>query len=106
MGLRREKVVITRMALQSIKEIYEYIKNREKSTQIAHYVRQKIVDRCLELKNFSGYSKEPYLEEYPENYQSVSIWGYVIIFTVRGKEVRGLNVVHSKKHPESRKELK
>ena len=54
MGIKRDRVIITRKAQQSIKEIYEYIKNREKSVEKAHYVRKTIISNCFELKTFSG----------------------------------------------------
>lgn len=105
MGLKNKEVVITRLARTSIREIYEYIKNREKSVSKSHYVRESIINKCLSLKDFSGYSKEPYLEEFPENYRSVSLWSYVIIYIVKEKQVRVLNVVHGQEHPEARKKL-
>lgn len=105
MGLKNKEVVISHLARTSIREIYEYIKNREKSVRIAHYVRESILNKCISLKDFSGYSKEHFLEDFPEDYRSVSIWSYVIIFIVKDKQVRVLNVIHGKEHPESRKEL-
>ncbi len=65
MEIKNERVIITHRAQNSIKEIFDYIKARSKSTVTAHYVRKTIIDKCLSLKSFSGYSKEPYLEEYP-----------------------------------------
>ena len=105
MGLKNKEVVITRLARTSIREIYEYIKNREKSVSKSHYVRESIINKCLSLKDFSGYSKEPYLEEFPEDYRSVSLWSYVIINIVKEKQVRVLNVVHGQERPEARKKL-
>jgi plasmid stabilization system protein ParE len=105
MGLKNQKVVISRLARESLKEIYDFIKDREKSVSKAHYVREAILNKCLSLKDFSGHSKEHYLEEYPEDYRSVSIWEYVIIYNVKNKQVRVLNIVHGKEHPGSRKEL-
>jgi len=105
MGLKREKVLITQRAQQSIKEIFNYIKNRAQSIEKAHHVRNAIIEKCIGLKKFSGYSKEKYLEEFPEDYRSVSLWNYVIIYTATKNEIRVLNVVHSHQHPESRKEL-
>jgi len=105
MGLTKKKVVISLLARNSLKEIYEYIKDKEKSISKAHYVREAILNKCLSLKDFSGYSKEPYLEEYPEDYRSVSIWDYVIIYRVKGEQVRVLNIIHGKEHPGSRNEL-
>ena len=102
MGIKRERVIITRRARNSIANIYKYIKTREKSAEKAHYVRKAIIDKCFALKEFAGYSKEAYLEDYPEDYRSISIWSYVIIYTVTNKEVRILNVVHSSQSPESR----
>ncbi|NLX72123.1 MAG: type II toxin-antitoxin system RelE/ParE family toxin [Bacteroidales bacterium] len=104
-GLKNKEVVITRLARTSIREIYEYIKNREKSVSKSHYVRESIINKCLSLKDFSGYSKEPYLEEFPGEYRSVSLWSYVIINIVKEKQVRVLNVVHGQEHPEARKKL-
>jgi len=73
MGLKNKEVVITRFSRISIRKIGDYIKNREKSVSIAHYVRESIISKCLSLKDFSGYSKEPYLEEYLEDFRSVSL---------------------------------
>jgi plasmid stabilization system protein ParE len=103
MDMKTEKVVITRLARASLREIFDYIKKREKSLTNAHYVRQAIVNKCHSLKDFSGYSKESFLEEYPEDYRSVSIWDYVIIYLVNDNEVRVLNIVHGKRHPDTRK---
>ncbi|MCF8374052.1 MAG: type II toxin-antitoxin system RelE/ParE family toxin [Bacteroidales bacterium] len=103
MEIKIEKVVISRRARNSIDEIYSYVKDRSKSIETAHYVRKTILDKCLSLKHFSGYSKEPYLEEFPEDYRSVSIWSYVIIYVVRKNMVSVLNVVHGKQDPEVRK---
>ncbi|MBU0766132.1 MAG: type II toxin-antitoxin system RelE/ParE family toxin [Bacteroidetes bacterium] len=103
--MKKERVVITRRARASLQEIFDYIKEREKSVTKAHYVRRAIVNKCQSLKKFSGFSKETYLEEYPENFRSVSIWDYVIIYLANDKEVRILNIVHGKKHPEARKDI-
>jgi plasmid stabilization system protein ParE len=104
--MKKERVIISQKARSSLREIYDYIRTRSKSTETAHYVRKSMVDACLDLKRFSGYSKESYLEEFPEDYRSISIWSYVIIYVVREKEVRVLNIVHSKQDPEIRKELR
>jgi plasmid stabilization system protein ParE len=105
MGLINKQVIITRLARNSIREIYEYVKFREKSANKAHKVRETILEKCMSLKDFSGYSKEPFLEEFKEDYRSVSIWSYVIIFMVTDKQIQILNVVHGKEHPEARKTL-
>ncbi|MGV9206270.1 MAG: type II toxin-antitoxin system RelE/ParE family toxin [Promethearchaeia archaeon] len=38
-------------------------------------------------------------------YRSVSIWSFIIIYTVTEKDVRVLNVVHSSQNPESREDI-
>lgn len=105
MGLKnRRSVVISRNAQQSIKEIYEYIKQRE-SVTIAHRVRQALTARCRELAEFAGYSKEYYLKELEGDYRSVTIWDYNIIYSVSESEVRILNIIHTSRHPNRRKDL-
>ena len=105
MEIRIEKVIISRRARKTIEEIYKYVKDRSKSVEAVHYVRKSIVDKCHSLKEFAGYAKEPYLEEYPEDYRSVSLWSYIIIFVIRKNVVRVLNIVHGKQNPEIRKNL-
>ena len=68
-------------------------------------MRKTIISNCFELKTFSGYSKETYLENYSGDYRSVSIWSFIIIYTVTEKDVRVLNVVHSSQNPESRENI-
>lgn len=102
MGLTRKRVIITKRARRSIREVYEFIKEREQSSIKAHYVRQSLVDKCRSLKHFSGYSKERFLESYAEDYRSVRLWNYIIIFIQKGNEVQILNIVHSHQHPKSR----
>jgi plasmid stabilization system protein ParE len=105
MGLKKQKVIISNKARKSIREIFDEIKDREKSLSIAHYVRDGIIEKCLELKNFSGYSQEDFLKDLPGAYRSVSKWNYLIIFTVSEDEVRVLNVIHTGKHPDARKDI-
>ncbi len=102
MGLTRKRVIITKRAKRSIREIYYFIKEREKSSTKAHYVRQALIDKCRSLKDFSGYSKERFLGSYTEDYRSVRIWSYIIIFLQSSDEVQVLNIVHSHQHPKSR----
>ena len=105
MGLVKDKVTISNKARNSIKEIFDEIKERENSVSIAHYVRNGIINKCLGLKYFSGYSQEEFLKDLSGDYKSVPIWNYVIIFTVSADEVRILNVIHTGKHPDARKDV-
>ena len=101
MGLKREKVIISRKAQESIKGIFEYVKE-ESSVGIAQKVRNTIIAKCKSLKEFSGHSNERYLEELDGEYKSVTIWDYVIIFSLMEKEIRILNVIHASRHPDKR----
>ncbi|MBN2683632.1 MAG: type II toxin-antitoxin system RelE/ParE family toxin [Bacteroidales bacterium] len=101
----KKEVVISNKARKSVREIFEYIREREKSIKTAKYVKNKILEKCKSLSSFSGYSIDPFLEEFPEKYQSVSIWDYVIIYLTDDKQVKVLNVVHCKRHPDIRKEI-
>ncbi|MBU0488160.1 MAG: type II toxin-antitoxin system RelE/ParE family toxin [Bacteroidetes bacterium] len=103
--VRRKDVVISRMAMNSIREIYDYVNDREKSVAKAQYVKNAILEKCLSLKDFSGYAIDPFLADYTEEYRSVCIWEYVIIYLVDEKRVKVLNVVHSKQHPEIRQNI-
>lgn len=102
--MKREKVVISLKARTSLREYVKYLKE-EVSPEVAERVRTGIINKCKQLKNFSGYSKEPYLEDEPLDYRSVSIGSYLIIYRVTEKEVRVLNIVHTSRHPDIRKDV-
>ena len=104
MGLKREKVIITRKAQESIKEIFEYIKD-ESSLKTAKSVKDNIIAKCKSLKGFSGYSEEKYLAELEGEYKSVAIWDYVVIFSLVDKNINVLNVIHASKHPDKRRDI-
>jgi len=78
MEIKREKVIISRKAQISIKEIFEFVK-KESSTEIAQKVKNTIITKCKSLKDFAGYSKERYLDELEGDYRSVTQWNYNII---------------------------
>ncbi|MFM1874449.1 MAG: hypothetical protein RL266_186, partial [Bacteroidota bacterium] len=82
----------------------DYIKQRE-SKAVAHKVRQAIVDRCRSLGEFSGYSKERYLDELEGDYRSVTIWDSNIIYRVSEDEVRILTIIHTSRHPDRRSDF-
>ncbi len=102
MVIKRDKVVISAKAKESIKRIVEYLKE-EASLKIADKVRKGIIEECKNLKNFAGYSKERSLEKQPGNYRSIHKWDYIIIYTITEKEVRVLNITHASMHPVTRK---
>ncbi len=104
MEMKHDKVVISRKAQTSIKEIFEFVK-KETSIEIAKKVKDAIIAKCKSLKNFAGYSKEMYLEELEGDYRSVTQWNYNIIYKVTDKEIRILNVIHTSRHPANRKDI-
>ncbi len=100
--MQKTNIIISNKARSSLKEYYEYLR-QEVSEETARHVKKGILAKCKSLKNFSGYSIEPYLEDEPIEYRSVSKWDYNIIFKVENEEVRVLNIIHTKKHPDKRK---
>ena len=104
MVMQKSRVVISHKARASLREHYEYLK-QEVSEDTARHVKNGILAKCKSLKTFSGYSIETYLEDEPVAYRSVTKWEYNIIFRVVDKEVRILNIVHTKMHPDKRKNI-
>jgi len=102
--MQRDKVIISNKARTSLKNIVEYLK-KEVSKEVAEHVRKGILEKINQLKRFSGYSAERYLEDLPSKYQSVTIWNYNIMYTVTEKEVRILNIIHTSRHPDKRKDI-
>lgn len=101
MGLTRDRVIITKKAQASIYKIYKHVR-RVSSEEIAKKVRDALISRCRGLKDFSGYSKERYLDG---DYRSVTQWDYLIIYTVFASEIRILQVLHTSQHPDKRKKV-
>jgi plasmid stabilization system protein ParE len=104
MVMKRNKVIISFKARDSLKSHIEYLK-KEVSEETALHVRKGILNKCAQLKDFSGYSRERYLEDEPGEYRSVTIWGYNIIYTRTDSEIRILNIIHTSQHPLKRKNI-
>ena len=104
MEMKRERVIISKKAQTSIKQIYEHLKT-EVSLETAKKVKTEIIQKCKSLKNFAGYSKERYLEDLEGDFRSVMLWNYIIIYSLTIKEVRVLNVIHASMHPDHRKNI-
>ena len=102
--MRKDRVIITHKARTSLRSYIKYLKENILE-ETAEHVREGIIDTCKSLKNFSGYSKERYLEDEPKEYRSVTKWDYNIIYTVENDEVRVLNIIHTSKHPKKRKDI-
>ncbi|SDC92756.1 type II toxin-antitoxin system RelE/ParE family toxin [Williamwhitmania taraxaci] len=104
MVAKKAKVIISNLARASLRSHIEYLK-KEVSEETAEYVKQGILAKCAALPDFSGYSKERYLENESTDYRSVTQWDYNIIYTVVQGEVRILNIIHTSLHPDKRKEI-
>jgi len=105
MGLKvYSRVVISRQAQDSIREIAAYVARRQ-SQKMANWVRSSILAKCESLKEFAGYSKEVYLSETGREYRSVTQWDYNIIYRIDGDTIRVLKVVHTSRHPDKRKDI-
>lgn len=102
MEMKRDRIIISRKALLSVKKIYEELLKKKVSLETAKRIRDGIINKCKSLKDFAGYSKEPYLEG---DYRSVTQWSYIIIYRLTDKEVRVLNVIHGSQHPDKRKDI-
>lgn len=99
MGLNSpKKVIFSRNAHDSIKEISEYL-TLTASVEVARHVRNKIINRCRDLGAFSNYAADPYLQDLGIGFSAIYQWNYCIIFQVKDSEVRILDVVHTSRHP-------
>jgi plasmid stabilization system protein ParE len=102
--MKRAKVLISVKAKSSIKDIYDYLKE-EVSLDTAIYVKKTIFEKCYSPNRFSGFSKELYLNELNRDIRSVSQWNYNIIYEIKENTVRILNIIHTSRHPDSRKDI-
>lgn len=104
MVMKRRRVIISQKAKASLLGYVTYLK-KEVSPEMAEYVRKAVLAKCYELKGFSGHSKERYLENETFEYRSVTKWNYNIIYRVTEEEVIVLNIIHTSRHPEKRKDI-
>jgi len=85
-------------AVESLRDIYEYIK--EESPSGATKVRKALLSLARSLGDFpEKYPQEPYLKEETNNYRSVSKWSYKLIYEVTDEEVIIVLVFHTSQHP-------
>jgi plasmid stabilization system protein ParE len=102
--MKKERIIISFKARKSLRDFHNYLAN-EVSKETADYVVKGILHRCRQLKDFSGFSKEPYLEEFPGNYRSVTQWNFKIIYSVEKDEIRVLNIIHTSRDPKNFKDI-
>ncbi|WP_162633066.1 type II toxin-antitoxin system RelE/ParE family toxin [Echinicola strongylocentroti] len=93
-------------AIESLRDIYEYIKADSPSGALK--VRQTLLSLARSLGDFpEKYVSEPSLKEEPGNYRSVSKWNYKLIYEETEKEVIVIMVFHTSQNPEKiKKHLK
>jgi plasmid stabilization system protein ParE len=104
MVMKKDKVVFSLKAKLSLQEIVKYLKENA-STATATYVRKGIIEKCKGLKDFSGYAKERYLEDLPQEYRSVYVWDYIIIYKIADQAIWILNIIHTHRNPQKRMDL-
>jgi plasmid stabilization system protein ParE len=102
--MKRRRVIISFKARNSLREFHSFLMQKV-SKEIADYVIKGILQRCRQLGNFSGFSKEYYLEELPGEYRSVTQWSYKIIYKLEMEEIRVLNIIHTSRDPENFKDI-
>lgn len=102
--MKKERVIISHKARESLRNHIQYLKENV-SCETAEHVRKGVLETCKNLKNFSGYSIERYLEHEPKEYRSVTKWDYNIIYTIENNEVRILNIAPTRMHPAKRKDF-
>jgi hypothetical protein len=64
------------------------------------FSNSSLIEKCKDLKDFSGYSLEPDFATYSGGYlYSVPIWSYKILYTIDESQVNVLDVISGKKNP-------
>lgn len=98
--MKKERIIISFKARKSLRDFHNYLV-REVSKETAEYIVKGILHRCRQLKDLSGFSKEPNLEELPGDYRSVTQWNFKIIYSVEKDEIRVLNIIHTSRDPKN-----
>ena len=86
-------------AVESLRDIYEYIKVDSPSG--AHHIRKTLLSLANSLGDYpEKYVREPYLEHESNNYRSVNKWSYKLIYEVTEEEVIIVMVFHMSQNPD------
>ena len=86
-------------ARKSLKEIYQYIK--KDSPQNAKKVRKELLRLAGSLNDFpEKYPREPFLDDEPENFRSVTKWSWKIIYEVTDSAIIILMIFHTSQNPD------
>lgn len=93
------KIVWSSKAKSSLKEIYQYI--RKDSPQAAEKVRARIIDVVENLPNFpEKFSREEYLKDQEENFRSISVWRYKIVYELFDDKIIITNIFDGAQDPD------
>lgn len=98
--MKKKKLPIRwdRLAKENLDQIFEFI--AEDSLTAARKVKKELIKPAHSLNDFpEKFSAEPYLEDEPENYRSVSKWSYKIIYEVTKEFIIIIDVFHTSQHP-------
>ena len=99
-GKKVYRVIITSNARDSLKDIVNHIKNKQKAPLIARMVKEELLNQILSLESFpEKFSKELFLEGLTGNYRSLVKWRYKIIYKVLADEVWVLKIIHTSQNP-------
>lgn len=103
--VRKKKLPIRwdRLAKDNLDQIFDFI--AEDSVTAARNVKKELIKLAHSLNDFpEKFSSEPYLEDEPGNYWSVSKWSYKIIYEVTEECIIIIDVFHTSQHPLKMKE--
>jgi plasmid stabilization system protein ParE len=103
---RRYSVIWEDEAKNSLRRIYNYIKNRESVNQA-----KKVRNAIKELAGSLGFlprkfAKDPLLENEMGEFRFKAIWSYKIVYEVTEKEVIILDIFHTCRNPEEMGKVK
>jgi plasmid stabilization system protein ParE len=95
--MKSYRVIWDSRAKESLKAITLFIK--EESPTAAEKVRIELLKLTASLKRMpERFSTEPYLEYKGNEYRSVPKWSYKIIYRVCEKEVRIIDIIHTRRN--------
>lgn len=95
----RLKIIWDNEAKQSLRHIFNYIKDKE-SLEVALKVREKIASSAKSLNDFpQKFEKEPCLRNELGNYRYKVIWSYKIIYEVSAEAIYIIDIFHTSRDP-------
>ena len=87
-----------KLAKENLDAIFDYISND--SVDAAKMVKKEIVKLTRSLNDYpEKFAMEKYLANEKENYRSVSIWSYKIIYEVTDDCIIIVDIFHTSQHP-------